>query len=219
MIRSPIERICNISLTLIVLVIFLCLIDKVVWLVRLKEWYRNGNDYSAELTPEHMGCKFDRQVLDSGRAHLKQSKVVICGLVRDKANRIPLMRSNVKRITDQFGDYRVLIVENDSHDNTRDKLLDWSKDDNKVQVLGCGINANKCELKLAKTVAHSTFTPRIAKMALLRNVYIDHMKSDPSLQDFDFAMVIDLDILGYTYVDGLWHTGYLFKQHPNWDAV
>ena len=214
------ETVSVAALVVVALATMVWVLQRLAHAVKVHRWRRGGNDYSSsEYVPEHLGCRYNQAQLDEGRQFLKQSKVVVCGLVRDKVQRIPMMTENVARMTNQFLDYRVLVVENDSTDGTRDGLLAWAKDDPKVQVLGCGVNAPECKMKLAKTVAHSTYTPRIGKMALLRNEYIKHMRADPSLQDFDFAIVVDLDLEAYLFVDGLWHTGYLFKKHGNWDAV
>ena len=210
------------ALVVVALYIAVWVLGRIVRAVRLSAWRSSGHQYDrVEHAPDHLGCKYNRRRLDEGRQYFKSCKVVVVGLLRDKADRLRDGRVQrlVGRITDQFGDYRVMVVENDSSDDTRRLLLDWAEKDPKMCVLGCGVNQPECVMKLAKTLAHSTYAPRIQKMVDLRNVYMDALQEHKDVQDADFVCVVDLDLHAGLFVEGLWDTGYYFKHHPDWSAI
>jgi hypothetical protein len=137
-------------------------------------------------------------------------RVVFAALVRDVEERLPEIKRKVERIGKIFKDYRVLIVENDSKDNTRRELLRWAKINPRVEVLGCGRNSKECSIKLAKakTDGHYVDRQRIEKMVFLRNIYLKEIKD--SYSTYDYAIFWDLDTIGTVYLDGICNSlGYM----------
>jgi hypothetical protein len=167
----------------------------------------NENEYNKRV---HMGVK-----------EMLLSRIILCSLLRDVEDRIPMIIEKVENMGKIFKDYRVLIVENDSKDNTRNLLLEWASRNNKVIILGCGINVNECHLNLKKTEGHAVDRTRIEKMVYLRNLYLNEIKKNYS--NWDYFAVWDLDIIGSVYLDGLANSfGYLTKfKNPyfNIDAM
>jgi hypothetical protein len=161
-------------------------------------------------------CGFIQDELQSGKLYYSNSTVVICGLIRDAGVRIFLLKNRLYSITKYFKDYRILIVENDSTDDTRKYLLEWAKEDNKVVILGCGINEKECKLNLKKTVNHPIATWRIEKMVYLRNIYLEYIRNN--LSKFNLMMVYDLDLFSSLDEKGLYHSGYLLTNNSV-DAV
>lgn len=183
------------QIIILTLVIILCLI-----LVR--KLYVNHLFFSD--------CKYKNDQLIEGKNYLSESKIVICGLIRDGGIILHFLKEKMYEITKYFKEYKILIVENDSSDNTRKFLLDWSKEDDNVVVLGCGINSNVCKLNLKKTIGHPVTTWRIEKMIYLRNLCIQYTRR--YLYDYDLMMVYDLDQINNIPNEGLYHTGYLLKN-------
>jgi hypothetical protein len=132
---------------------------------------------------------------------MREKRIVICGLMRDSENIIPLLKRRVDKIGAFFRDYKVLIVENDSKDDTRKLLLEWSNENNNIIILGCGINQHVCKLNLPKTEGHDVYYKRIDKMAMLRQIYLDYVISN--LSAYDYMAVWDMDIIGSIYIDGI----------------
>ena len=82
-------------------------------------------------------------------------------------------------------------------------------------MLGCGENADTCQLNLPPTVVHNAAVGRIRKMVLLRNIYMDYIEANPErFRDFDFLVALDLDIHGTFYVDGMGMAGAQFREDP-----
>ena len=148
---------------------------------------RNHDEYTRKVT--------------EGAQVMKDSTVVVCGMLRDAEDNIPSIISRAEKILALFKDYRILIVENDSTDHTRTLLLEWARVNPRVTVLGCGVNSSECKLNLPKTVGHSVGFNRIKKMSVLRQNYLRYALKHYS--SFDYLAVWDMDIIGNLYVDGI----------------
>lgn len=170
--------------------------------------------------PENLKEKYHSAVRN-GFGVAKTKRVVFAALVRDVEDRMPEIEKKVEKMGNMFGDYRVLIVENDSKDGTRNYLLSWAKRNPRVTILGCGHNADFCSIKKAsvKTDGHGVDRQRISKMVDLRNIYLDEIKSNPELRDFDYAIFWDLDMIGSVYIDGVAHTMNYLDESPSINVV
>ena len=160
--------------------------------------------------------------IEQGKNYLRNENLIITGTIRDGYPYLEKTLINLyKDIIPLFKDYRILIVENDSKDNTREILLKYAEKDPKFIVLGCnGINKNKCIMKLEATDMNKcpTCSTRINKMVKIRNIYIDEIKKQ-IYNDFNMVLVIDFDLPGKLIENGLFHTGYYFKTQPEIDAI
>lgn len=191
---------------------------------------------TQRLTPSHYGIAPHlrpayEKTLAKGIREASKTKVLIVGMVRDVAKSIPAIREKVERIGKHFLDYKVLIVENDSIDGTRNLLFQWKKTNPRVTILGCGVDyhptsvtdalrsdslrpdalrsdslRSSCSLpKTPKTIGHSATRPRIEKMAMLRNIYLDYIRTLPE-GEYPYSLIWDLDSLSVLYEDGVLHT-------------
>jgi len=193
-------------------------------IVVLVIFYSPTADYflGTETTPTTFNCKWNHTHLKDGKEHFKNSKVVIAGLLRQREDIIDFLKPRLSLLTKQFGEYKVLFVENDSTDNTRKELLKMAQLNNNVLVLGCEVNASQCKLNIPITdrdqlTDKDYMTRRIAKMVTLRNVYLKFVHEH--LSDYDYLIVWDFDIYGSFYLDGIWSSGYFFHSEPSVDAM
>lgn len=197
-------------------IIFLAILILLLW----KYYWKLQIVYNSSLlsfkTPSHIfpisekkRQKFEENV-EIGKIYTKTKKVVICTLLRDAEKKLDKIKERSEKVGSLFQDYRILVVENDSQDKTRNLLLEWRDQNPKVEILGCGINQKSCKLKHDPTVGHSVTFKRIKKMALLRNIYLNRVYEKYS--DFDFVIVWDLDIIGNVYLDGILHSMSKFNK-------
>lgn len=151
-----------------------------------------------------------------GFEFMKNKKVVICGLLRDVSrskNTVQSIKQRVEEVGSLFEEYKVVIVENDSSDNTREELINWADVNPNVFILGCGVNTReKCKLNLPKTDSHNVDEKRMRKMVKLRNMYLDYIKQNFS--GYDYVVMWDLDILGRVYLDGIANSFGYIRQDP-----
>lgn len=167
--------------------------------------------------PENLKIDLEKRITRGSRFS-KQKRVVIASLVRDVADRIPEIRKKAERMGKLFGDYHILIVENDSKDGTREKLLEWARQNPKVTILGCGYNSSTCSIpKTPKTEGHGVDRARIEKMVYLRNIYLDEIKKN--FGDWDYSIFWDMDMISSVYLDGVCHSMSWFQDHSDVDAI
>lgn len=177
--------------------------------------------YTPDTFPIAKGTesKYERSI-DIGENYARSKKIIITSLLRDVVDRLPEIRRKAEKVGSLFADYRILIVENDSTDGTREALLRWSSQNPKVTILGCGYNANECKLpKMPKTQGHGVDRPRIEKMVKLRNIYLDEIKKSYPPNEWPYTIMWDLDMIGSIYLDGISHTMGLLSTHPNVSCV
>jgi hypothetical protein len=140
-----------------------------------------------------------------GYALMARSRVAITGLARNLGRILPLTISRVEALAGCFADYRVVVFENDSTDDTRAVLQRWAADDGRVTVT-CA--------DLSDPVNPATRCPaRAERMALYRRRCQEGVLATCS--GFDFTVIIDLDILGGWSIDGIAST----FGHTEWDFV
>ncbi len=167
--------------------------------------------------PENLRSSHNQKIV-SGTKYAKQKRVIIAALVRDVAERLPEIKVKAERMGRLFKDYRILIVENDSSDGTREKLLKWAAVNPKVTILGCGYNVDKCSVPNApKTEGHHVDRTRIEKMVKLRNIYLDEIKKN--YRNYDYSIFWDLDMVSSVYLDGVMNTMGWFSENPSIDAI
>ncbi len=174
--------------------------------------------YTPDTFPLHDAAKYDERC-KNGLLDASKKRVVIAGMVRDVASRLPEIKKKVLRVAKIFKDYQILIVENDSKDQTREMLLEWAHENPNVTILGCGGNVPKCSISLAKekTDGHHVDRRRIEKMVYLRNIYLQEIKEKYPL--YDYSIFWDMDMIGSVYLDGICNSlGYL-NEKSNVDVV
>lgn len=130
-------------------------------------------------------------------------KVCICGVIRDGEPYFKSTMTNLRNIGALFLDYKIVIIESDSKDNTV-KLFSSVKDRNLFfQSMG----------SLEKTI--STREERIAKC---RNIYLKHVIKNH--RDYDLMIVIDMDdVLQEEINPKIFETCMSPEVFPTWDGV
>ena len=156
------------------------------------------------IAPEPLRAEYERRV-QLGRQRMSVSTAVISGLARDVAGILPLTMARIEQIGSMFADYRVVIYENDSRDETARLLSDWAERNHRVNVTverrGDPINPMTRCLKRAE------------RMADYRNQSLETIRA--RYADFDHAIIVDTDLAGGWSFDGLANT---FGQ-DGWDFV
>lgn len=210
---------------IVVVIVVVIVIVYVVWSVYWRVQFSFNSAMLSVYTPEDIFpvSTETQKTLDDlealGRQTAKKSSVVVCGTLRDAASQLDSIIKRVTSVTAMFENYLVLIVENDSVDDTRKRLLRWANNDPKVKILGCGVNAPSCKMPKAKakTEGHSVDAARIEKMVHIRNVYMDYIHSNNV--HADYILVWDLDIIGSLYTDGVANTISWMHFNRNIQAV
>lgn len=209
----------------VVMVLLACMVWKYSWKVQLMYNSMGTSMYTPDSFTTDVG-RSDKlaEKFAAGKRIAGEKSIIIAGLLRNSVGSIGSIRRKVERIGSAFKSYKVLIVENNSTDGTREELLKWAAVNKSVVILGCGVNAPSCSIKGAAakaTEGHSVYRSRIQKMVDLRNVYLDYIKNTPTLRNFDYTAVWDLDTVGMAYLDGIFDTIYQLStgEHADKSAV
>ena len=164
-----------------------------------------------------------RQVKEGAQSCLRQ-RVILTGLIRNAESNIPFLQQTYQNLKGVVSEIVFLIVENDSSDKTRSLLLQWAQKDSSVIILcdkGIPANASSCQIQGHETFFKEKvpFVKRIKKLAHVRNVYMDYIKNDERLSTFTYMCVMDLDLNGHLFLDGIFHSFYHLNKDPSISAI
>lgn len=153
---------------------------------------------------EPLCADYERRI-GIGRRRMSETTAMLVGLARDVGRILPFTIAGLERIGAMFADYRVVIYENDSRDDTKRLLSDWVARNPRVQVVmesrGDPINpATRC-LKRAE------------RMAYYRNQCLETIRD--RYASFDYVVLVGTDLEGGWSYDGLANT----FGHDDWDFV
>lgn len=168
-------------------------------------------DFTAAVFPEHAfppapaHAEAYYEACRRGYAAMADSRVAITGLARNIGRVLPLTIQRIENLGRCFGDYRVIVYENDSTDDTRLELARWSRGNRRIhlvtEVLADPVNpTTRC---LARAARMARYRKRCQEEVL------------EQCRPFDAAIVIDFDIQGGFSIDGIAST----FGHTGWDFV
>jgi hypothetical protein len=140
-----------------------------------------------------------------GYAAMRQRRAVIVGLARNVAHILPHTILRVERLGQLFADYRVVMYENDSADETLNILRDWSHGHRHVAVIH--------ERHNDPVHAATRSLARARRMAYYRGRCQDYVLDHHG--NFDHVIVVDTDLEGGWSYDGVANT----FGHDGWDFV
>jgi hypothetical protein len=144
--------------------------------------------------------------------HISSKRIVFAGLARNTESTIQKNIRSFQDIGHYFHDYKIILFENDSHDNTRQHIIDISKEDPNVILIDCENSCKFNEKVLYDTGALSSY--RIDKMTFFRNKYLDYVQQYYS--DYDYMVVFDFDSDGTISLKNLVRS----LSHTNdWDCI
>ena len=201
------------GLTMLVVLRILCNLRmfKQVWYVKYsyKDYKKKRKDWLENQVP-----KWEKSNLARPTKTIVKSlpKIIFTGLAKDIHD--PL-RANLEYLLDicknHCEDYRIIIVENDSTDGTKEYIQKQTELDPKIILLSSNEG-------IPSAVSHGGLsTKRFEIMSYWRNKYIEEIKKDQydRYKDFDYVCVTDLDHHVGTTANSL-KTCF---EHDQWDAI
>jgi hypothetical protein len=141
----------------------------------------------------------------SGRERMRDQTVVICALCRDVRRQLPAMAARLEHLGSLFREFRLILFEHDSVDGTFTFLRAWSHKNPRVLLLSRRLFNS--ETALACGAGYP------ARLAALREICRENIVAQ--FDDFDYAIMADLDAEGGWSVDGIAHT----FGDDGWDLV
>lgn len=168
---------------------------------------------------EHLGVdKIDpemQQQITLGKTRTKNKSIVICSLCRNVSQKIDHVKKLFSRIGKEFQYYKIVLMENDSNDNTRPLLLEWESNDDHVTVLTC-CDIGSCQCILKKKTAlqfGGASESRLVNMAQYRSRLLNYVKENSQI--YDYCLMADFDLGGAFCLDSFFIN---FTFDFEWDA-
>ncbi|MDD4157763.1 MAG: hypothetical protein PHY08_14465, partial [Candidatus Cloacimonetes bacterium] len=145
----------------------------------------------------------------------KQEKVLIAGVGKDIAFALPYMIPKIESLGTQFADYRVIIYQNNSVDNTEQLLLEWAYKNSKIIIVTETLSE---EALYMRTKAHTLKDNAPCRMELIAHGRNEVLKRSWA-QEFDgysYLIMSDLDFTVGWEVAGVLSC---FTYDEPWDAM
>lgn len=146
---------------------------------------------------------------------LGQSTLIVCSIVRNAQHGLKKNIPVIDALCRLCKDYRIVVYENDSIDNTKSLLLKWKhKDSHRIHILLNQFNVPNTIPSQQEVKGNPFFSrKRIDKMSSLRNQYMEYI--DRQKWDADYLLVVDLDV-AHLYLENILTS---FNLNMEWDAV
>ena len=153
-----------------------------------------------EEIPEDLLLEYKSRV-ELGKSLAKNKKIVFCGLARNCAKQLENNISLLNRLGSYFKDYKIVVYENNSTDNTKKIIQKFN-----IDLIGEDDNES-----FEKGVSES----RIKRMANYRNKCLDWIKDKYS--SYDYVLLIDYDINTFS-IDGILNS-LSYEGDLNFDGI
>lgn len=141
--------------------------------------------------------------VERGYTNMKTHKIVIGGMARNIGHVLEKTVARLQRIGKLFLDYRIVILENDSKDNTRNILKDWKAENPRVELVPLHEDSVEGHIYRHPLKNNSLYLKsHMERMANLRNRLLNYIKSAHS-KNFSHVLMCDLDIDGPISLDGM----------------
>jgi glycosyltransferase involved in cell wall biosynthesis len=106
------------------------------------------------------------------------NRILIAGVCQNVDKYLPRVIENIYKITSHFSEYKIIIVENDSTDNTKQILNNWAWEDDNVIL--------KTLDNIHNYVPNKKY--RTQYLAFCRNTYVEEISNL-----FEYSVVLDMD--------------------------
>lgn len=152
-------------------------------------------------------------VIENGFELMSKSSLAICSIVRNADKLLEKNIPHIEKLRTKFKKSTVIVFENDSNDNTKSILKNWSGNFDNVIVQCENFNQNTIPKKDLNGVNKFFSKERISKMVKYRNQYLEKLRNLNF--NYDYVIVIDIDIENFS-LNGIAHSFGLANQ---WDVV
>lgn len=133
------------------------------------------------------------EVAEEGQKAASRMHITICGMARNIGGILPLTLMRLRAIGLRFAGYNIVVIENDSEDDTKEVLLNAAKNSDGTLVAKVQ-DFNWPHL-------HGFEAERVERYAMLRNQYREIVAND--FRHTDMVLAVDLDCWGGWSIPGL----------------
>lgn len=200
---------------LLLLVIFIA-VDTIAYMVYGFNAEKIHSSYKYDIfLPENIPVSIKQyKNIVRGKKICQKSSIVICCLCRNIERCFSKSKARLEGVGCLFSEYKIILFENDSKDQSRSLLQQWDIDNPNVHLLNCSdIGLPNCQLdiKHGYTISHND---RIKNMCFYRNRYLDYVKKNYA--HYNFLMVYDFDLEGGFLKSGIYDS---LGREEYWDGI
>jgi hypothetical protein len=168
---------------------------------------------SLTLTNPLFDMAYAKQI-EYGKQKASRSRIVICFIAQNISHVFEKNKRRLEYIGNHFSEYKIIIFENDSIDNSRDLFKSWVVTNPlNVTLLDCE-DAKECKYNAKPAYSYGTIG-RIQKMARYRESCLLEVKR--RFAHYDYVMVFDFDLDGSMNINGMFHS--LSKPNTEWAGI
>lgn len=118
---------------------------------------------------------------------VSEKKILVCGVIRNGEKGFRNSKNSISELVKNFKDYRIIVYENNSQDNTKKLYADWANEEKKLIFISEDLSSFYL----------NCYTPKIGDfrfefIARARNIVIAKALEE-QYDDFDYIMMADLD--------------------------
>ena len=114
-------------------------------------------------------------------------KIIFAGAVQNSSKHLPSVLKNLDNISKLASEVGYIFIENDSVDTTKADLRAWG--------------SNKSNFNLVSLDGLSQIPVRTVRLEIVRNTYLELIKTDSKLRNFDFVVILDMDEVNSHQID------------------
>ena len=114
-------------------------------------------------------------------------KIIFAGAVQNASKHLPSVLKNLDNISKLASEVGYIFIENDSADTTNADLKAWG--------------SNKSNFNLVSLDGLNQIPVRTVRLEIVRNTYLELIKTDSKLRTFDFLVILDMDEVNTYQVD------------------
>lgn len=140
--------------------------------------------------------------------------VVICALARDCESSLRKNIPRIEALRQRFERSAVIVIENDSKDQTKELLFGWQKASAAVNIISEDLNTVTIPQATAANSYPGTSLYRIGKMASYRNKYLQWIESQE--EAYDLVMMVDIDVPDFS-IEGVYDS--IRNAPQGWGAL
>jgi hypothetical protein len=114
-------------------------------------------------------------------------KIIFVGLVQNCGQFLPAVLKNIENLSSLASEAAYLFLENDSTDNSKAILSHWG--------------AGRLNFNLLNFDGLNNLGVRTVKLEILRNSYVECIRTFKNLKDYDLVVMMDMDNVGAWPID------------------
>lgn len=145
----------------------------------------------------------------------KNEKIIICGVCKNVAPALANMMQKIESLGKSFKDYRVIIYENNSTDNTAEILKNWKRKNSKVILFSENLSSQEAHNRTRAHALRDQAPNRMEMIAYGRNKTLERAL-DPEFNDFNFIIMTDMDFSTGWDIKGVLSC---FHINAEWDCM